>query len=220
MPHFDTQLLRDRFGLLFTLLVLIYLLTGVSDSPLARTAFTLLFVVAIVVAALAEGTALRVRRAVYVLAGAVLVGSLAGLAGSMGDTGWGVQKLGSAALQLAAMVLILQRISRHSTVSFQTVMGGIDAYVLIGFAMGSVYNGVDLLTTSELLGEPVSDGDYYYFSLVTLTTLGFGDLVPVTDLGKRLVTIEALVGQVFLVTLVARLVSLWGRPIERGRAGR
>lgn len=211
-------LLRDRFGLVFGLLVGIYLLTGVSDSVLARVAFGVLFAAAVVLSALAEGTSLPVRRVVVGLSVLLVLGSVAGAVGDVGDTAWGVWRLGWALLQFAAIVLVLLRISRHSTVSFQTVMGGISAYTLIGFAMGSLYGGVDLLTDTELLGEPVSDGDYYYFSLVTLTTVGYGDLVPATDLGKRLATIEALVGQVFLVTLVARLVSLWGRPLERSGA--
>jgi Ion channel len=46
---------------------------------------------------------------------------------------------------------------------------------------------------------------------VTLTTLGFGDLSPDVGLPQALVAVEAVLGQVFLVTLVARLVTLWGR---------
>ena len=55
---------------------------------------------------------------------------------------------------------------------------------------------------------------WVYFSFITLTTVGFGDITPISELAKRLVVIEAFVGQVFLITLVARLVSLWGLPIE------
>ena len=50
-----------------------------------------------------------------------------------------------------------------------------------------------------------------YFSFVTLTTLGFGDLSPSVGLPQALTALEALLGQVFLVTLVARLVTLWVR---------
>ena len=53
--------------------------------------------------------------------------------------------------------------------------------------------------------------EYLYFSFVTLTTLGFGDLSPSVGLPQALTVLEALLGQVFLVTLVARLVTLWGR---------
>lgn len=74
---------------------------------------------------------------------------------------------------------------------------------------------MDLLTDTTFLNGVVSDGDYVYFSFVTLTTVGYGDITAATDIAKRLVVVEAFVGQVFLVALVARLVSLWGAP-DRG----
>jgi voltage-gated potassium channel Kch len=61
----------------------------------------------------------------------------------------------------------------------------------------------------------VAEGDYTYFSFVTLTTVGYGDVTAASDLAKRLVVVEAFVGQVFLIVLVARLVALWGSPFEK-----
>ena len=58
---------------------------------------------------------------------------------------------------------------------------------------------------------PHGQSEYLYFSFVTLTTLGFGDLSPDVGLPQALTVFEALTGQVFLVTMVARLVTLWGR---------
>jgi hypothetical protein len=52
--------------------------------------------------------------------------------------------------------------------------------------------------------------EFLYFSFITMTTVGFGDLSPATDVARVAVTFEALLGQVFLVTLVARLVSMYG----------
>ena len=60
--------------------------------------------------------------------------------------------------------------------------------------------------------------EYVYYSFVTLTTLGFGDLSPTVGLPQALTALEALLGQIFLVTLVARLVTLWVRQAERPRA--
>ena len=53
--------------------------------------------------------------------------------------------------------------------------------------------------------------DFLYFSFVTITTVGYGDLTAGTSTGRVLVTFEAMIGQIFLVTLVARLVSMYGR---------
>jgi hypothetical protein len=93
-------------------------------------------------------------------------------------------------------------------------MGGVAAYALLAFVMAAVYFGVDQLTASDFLSGVTSQGDYTYFSFVVMTTVGFGDITPVSDLAKRLVVIEAFVGQVFIVTFVARLVSLWGQPLR------
>lgn len=74
------------------------------------------------------------------------------------------------------------------------------------------------LAVSEFRDEPFfvqpgthSQSEYLDFSFVALTTLGFGDLSPSVGLPQALTALEALFGQVFLVTLVARLVTLWVR---------
>jgi Ion channel len=61
---------------------------------------------------------------------------------------------------------------------------------------------------------PHQKSEYPYFSFVALTTLGFGDLSPSVGLPQALTVLEALAGQIFLVTLVARLVTLWVRQSE------
>ena len=61
--------------------------------------------------------------------------------------------------------------------------------------------------------------DFVYFSFVVLTTLGFGDFTPATDAGKAMVSFEALLGQIFLVTVVSRLVGLYSRA-ARSTGGR
>jgi Ion channel len=86
---------------------------------------------------------------------------------------------------LAAPVIILTRIFRHPSVDLETILGAICSYLLIGIAFASTYRMLQSV----------------------LTTTGFGDFTPATSVGKVLVTLEALIGQVFLVTIVASLVS-------------
>jgi hypothetical protein len=212
-PRFDWT--RDRYGLLFVLLIVSYVLTGFGESTAIGVAFGLVLVAVFILAALADGLPVLVTRAAVVIAGLLVVASVVATVADAGDTSAGLLSAIAAAAQFTAVGLILYRISHHTTVSFQTVMGGIAAYALLGFAHGSLYEAIDLFGNDDFFGQPVVQGDYLYFSLVTLTTLGYGDLVPVTELGKRVVTVEALVGQVFLVTLVARLVSLLGQPLPR-----
>lgn len=114
---------------------------------------------------------------------------------------------------LVAILAIISRLLTHEAVTRATVMGAFLAYALFGFAVAFLYLGIDAVSDDPFFNQgQVSTGDFVYFSLVTLTTVGFGDLTAATEIGKRLVVIEALMGQVFLVVLVARLVSLWKPP--------
>ena len=69
--------------------------------------------------------------------------------------------------------------------------------------------GTENFFAQGAVGDPVK---YLYFSFIVLTTVGFGDLTPATDGGRVLVSLEALLGQIFLVTLVVSLVAEPGRP--------
>jgi hypothetical protein len=69
----------------------------------------------------------------------------------------------------------------------------------------------------EVLANATADEVPMYYSYVVLATLGFGDVLPIGSLAERVTVIEALFGQIFLATFVARLVSVYSRvPTERG----
>lgn len=58
---------------------------------------------------------------------------------------------------------------------------------------------------------PPDSGDFLYFSVITLTTVGYGDLTPATAVGRTIAMTEALVGQLYLVSVVAAVVGRWRR---------
>ena len=113
----------------------------------------------------------------------------------------------------ATLPVTLNRVLHHRRVTRETVLGALCAYVLVGLLFAFVYLAVDELRRRPVLhaAGPHGQGEYLYFSFVALTTLGFGDLSPAVGLPQALTVMEALLGQVFLVTLVARLVTLWVR---------
>jgi uncharacterized membrane protein len=121
------------------------------------------------------------------------------------------------ALVLIAPVVILNRIIRHETVGLETILGAICVYVLIGIAFAGIYAGVNDAEPTGFFAQQVvpTNVDFLYFSFVTITTVGFGDLTAGTSTGRVLVTFEALIGQIFLVTLVARLVGMYGVTVVR-----
>ena len=114
------------------------------------------------------------------------------------------------ALLLVILVLAIgSRLVRHRRVTSQTVLAVVCVYVLFGliFALGEY--GVSGLTDQQFFvqTDDPTVADFVYFSFVVLTTLGFGDFTPATDAGKAMVSFEALLGQIFLVTVVSRLVG-------------
>ena len=105
-------------------------------------------------------------------------------------------------------------------VDFRTILGAISVFTLLGLLFAFLYVFFSRWTHSDFFTgvhhAPVSD--YLFFSYTTLTTTGYGNLVPAGTVGQSFAVLEMLVGQFFLVTLVAGLVSLW-RP-GRARPGR
>jgi uncharacterized membrane protein len=116
-------------------------------------------------------------------------------------------------LVLAAPIVILNRILRHETVGLETILGAICIYVLIAIAFAGLYAWVNEVEPTGFFAQHIPNPqniDFLYFSFVTITTVGYGDLTAGTSTGRILVTFEALIGQIFLVTLVARLVAMYG----------
>lgn len=114
-----------------------------------------------------------------------------------------------------AIAAVLMRLFRHTYVSTSTVMGAVLVYALFAFVCGGVYESMQAISSEPFFNQGTQpESDFVYFSFIVLTTVGFGDLTPAGDLAKRLVAVEALVGQIFLVVLVSRLVSLWKAPVR------
>jgi Ion channel len=121
-----------------------------------------------------------------------------------------------ALLVTATLPITINRVLHHGRVTYETVLGALCAYVLIGLLFAFLYLAVNDFRDAPFFAQPGphTQGEFLYFSFVALTTLGFGDLSPSVGLPQALTVIEALAGSVFLVTLVARLVTLWVRQDE------
>jgi hypothetical protein len=121
------------------------------------------------------------------------------------------------ALVIATPLVILVRIFRHPVINIETILGAIDAYLLVGIAYAAVYGALDVIDAPFFAQGQESGVKFLYFSFVVITTLGFGDLTPRTDVGRVIVSLEALLGQLFLVTIVAVLVANLGRAARAAR---
>ena len=120
-------------------------------------------------------------------------------------------------------VLFLQ-VSREGPVTGHRIRGAIALYLLIAMLFAFLYGLIETLAPGAFnvpgnwsRDASASSEAFYYFSVVTLTTVGFGDITAVHPLVRSLVMLEALIGQLYPAILLARLVTL---EIETRRAGK
>lgn len=114
------------------------------------------------------------------------------------------------------LILILGQVFRGGRTTAHRIMGAVTAYLLIGLTWSLIYYAIALRIPEAFHGlEAVVENDdevhrlhFQYFSLTVLTTLGFGDIVPIHPVARMAAVLEAMVGQLFPAILIARLVSL------------
>ena len=113
------------------------------------------------------------------------------------------------------IVRVLSYVLRTGDVTRDRLYGAVSVYLLLGVAWASVYAFVEALQPGSFAAaNPTPRIDFIYFSFVTLTTLGYGDITPVTDRAHSLALLEAVTGVLYIAVLIARLVSLY-RPDSR-----
>ena len=172
------------------------LIAAIWTSGLARTRSWLVFGLAMLAIAIALA----------------VVSSVAGGADLTGAVG-----LVSALFIICVVVVIVRSIAWSPEVNAEIILGAICVYVSIGMIFLFTYGGVADIGSSAFFAQG-GDGTRalrLYFSYVTLATLGYGDYTPATNMGHMLAVAEALLGQIYLVTVVALLVArLRVRPRE------
>ena len=158
----------------------------------------------------------RVRLAFAAALAAVLAAALAQAVSS--DALLGIAFVIDALLLAVAAITILRRVVLTAQVDFRTILGAISVFTLLGLLFGFLFIALGRLVAGDVFAgvAHAQARDYLFFSYTTLTTTGYGNLVPAGDIGQILAVFEMLTGQVFLVTLVAGLVSLW-RPRARAQ---
>ena len=145
---------------------------------------------------------------------AVAVASAIGVAIGGGDQATGAVTFLVSLLILACPIAIGWRIMHHERVTGETIAGAICIYILIGMIFANADYGIQLVSGSSFFAQSGHHGlsDFAYYSYITMTTVGYGDLTPTTGLPRTMAVMDAMVGQVFLVVLLARLVSLYRGP--------
>jgi hypothetical protein len=201
--------LRASRSYAFILLLVIIAFVFAAAAPDARWASGVLVLIESVTLLIALWTSraapLGIRVAITAVAIAVAVAhivhedqALASASGLLGGL-----------LLAATIVVIVAGVISHSEVNAQSVIGAITIYILLGMVFISIYTVVAVLGDGPFFAQG-TDGTLslrLYFSFVTLTTVGYGDYTAAGTAGHTFAVTEALVGQVYLVTVVALLVS-------------
>jgi Ion channel len=211
---------EGRYGLLLLLLVGTFLLAAFSGAKLATEVQVLLFAFVLLVALRNSPMPMPwpwVIGAFTVIGTAVTFGT--SLSGSR--EGMAAEDLWKALLLLMAVIMVVRRVLAKRTVTIQSIYGALSAYMIIGLMFASIFAAVDHLTTTDFFAsnEPANTQTFQYFSFTTLTTLGYGDFTAGASGGRSIAVLEALTGQVFLATLVARLVAAYRTPDGPGQPG-
>ena len=211
---------EHRYGLVLLLILcsLVFQLAA-SDQDWARVVTIALQGATLVLALYAsEARPLIARLAMVVVALAVL-GSAAALIGfgEFGSTAGRIVAVLLVALAPVAIVRgVVTGVRTEGAVTMHTMFGVLCIYLLIGMLFAFAYGLVGDAQSESFFASGIDPdiSDYLYFSFATITTVGYGDLSAATDLGRSVAIAEALIGQIYLVTVVAVIVG----GLSRSRA--
>jgi hypothetical protein len=119
-------------------------------------------------------------------------------------------------LLVSVLVAILQRMATHPRITWATVLGGVCVYVLLGLVFSATFQLIGAFHHGAFFAQPgtPTSYDFLYFSLSTLTTVGYGDFTAGSQLGHMLAVSEAMIGQIYLVVAVGLLVGNMGKRRE------
>jgi hypothetical protein len=204
----------QRYGLLLTTLAASFAVQGIAPSGDAwRAVVTVLLGASLLLALRSADMTPRRLRVASVLIAAVVLGALAALLAGNSGLETGLATLANALLVVLAppaiVVGVLRSLRTRGAVTVQALFGALCLYLLAGMFFAFLYSAIDELTGDAFFagGIDATPARAIYFSLATLTTVGYGDLTAATNVGHTLSVTEALTGQIYLVTVVSVVVA-------------
>jgi hypothetical protein len=204
---------RDRYGAVLVLLVTSFALLGLSrEGRWLRLVVAPLLILTLEFILRTSGASRNARRAAWVVDGIVVLVAIVQVLFFHRSSPYATYA-GLAAVSLTGMYFMFRRILEHQVISIQTLYAAASVYVLIGLSFAFLLLAIGMIVGPDFLRHAQRQpDDYVYQSFITLTTVGYGDIFPGRDSARVLLVLEALVGQLFLATVIARLVAGFGRP--------
>jgi len=203
----------DRgLSILLALLVIVVFVLPAASTPRvdARFAGDLAFSALLIAGAVATSERRWIRFAVAVLVAAALL--VRWVANAAPADSFAIGREASTLVTLLAFAAVVAaEVFRRGAVNHHRILGAVAVYLLIGLAWASACELLHVVHPGAFSGalpaEPVPQ-TWIYYSFVTLTTMGYGDITPVHPVARSLAIAEAVIGQLYLAITLARLVSL------------
>jgi hypothetical protein len=209
----------DSYGLVVLLILITYILSVSIRQSWAGSLVVFVQVATVSITLRASEAGLRVRRFTFGLLVLAAIGALVNLFVSTRHASMGITAAIGAVLYIAASLSILRHLIRRRVVDAETVLGAIATYLMVGMAFAFMYRTMAFAGAGNFFGSQ-GEGTFaqdLFFSFTTLTTTGYGNLVPASNPGQTFAVAEMLIGQLFLVTAVAKVINAW-QP-GQGRRG-
>lgn len=213
---------RERYGVLLLAILAAFALQGIaSPGPWEQVIVSILLGATLLLALWAAESKPRVMRPAFAIAALVVIASIVEAAsGTVDGVAPRLANLLLIVLAPGAIVVgVVRSLRARGSVTLEAVFGVLCLYILAGMAFALVYGAIATISGSFFSdGVKATGARCLYFSFTTLTTVGYGDLTAKTNLGHTLSVTEALLGQIYLVTIVSVIVSNL-RPRRRERSG-
>jgi ion channel len=212
VDHGAVHRIHYRFGVVLALIIAAIFFTMAAPQGDGARFVSVMLQGAVLVAAV---IASKVHP--WIIRGSI-VAALVGIAGSAAAL-FGTGQFGNSSAGIVALLYVLltppaiasglfKQFREERTVTIHSMFGVICLYLLIGLIFGVAYAEIQELSSTDFFTTKHGGrDDFLYFSYSTLSTVGYGDLIAAADLGRSLAITEALLGQIYLVTVVAVIVS-------------
>ena len=207
-----------RYGSLLIALLLLMLLQPTVETALGKYLLEAMFIVTL----LAGLRAVGVKKGLFSFEVVLLAISLGfNIAGNFPgyENLFAIGVAGRVLFMTLVALAILFDLFRSQKITSDSLAGAVCIYLMIGLIWGHLFLMIEFMVPGSF---SFTQGDkalalwlskdfypFYYFSLITMTTVGYGDMLPLTTAARTLSTLEAIIGQVYLTILVARLVGLY-----------
>ncbi len=216
---------RKRFGLLLVAISAVFAVEGIAKpGPWSQAIASVLLAITVMLSLRVADARPQVIRPIGAITGLLtvlaLVEAIAGHDRSI--TVAASQLLLVAVAPPATMLGTIRTLRLRNQVTIEAVFGVLCLYVLLGILFASLFAVIGIANDGALFAghQPATIANCLYFSFTTLTTVGYGDLTAASNLGHTLAISEALVGQIYLVTVVSLIVGNLGLRRREPAEGR